>query len=50
MKFHKVPSPLAGEGQGEGDQKHGAHLSPPPLPSPVKGEGDQSAIHEFMLL
>lgn len=41
------PSPLVGEGQGEGGGSHSCtqsnllnhtHLSPPPQPSPIKGE------------
>ena len=39
----ETPSPLAGEGRGEGDEnrkhKYSGPLSPPPCPSPIKGEG-----------
>ena len=38
-----VPSPLVGEGQGEGGLAV-ARLSPPPQPSPVEGEGIRMSI------
>jgi len=42
--FHpETPSPLVGEGWGEGDENkmhlNSKPVSPPPWPSPIKGEG-----------
>jgi hypothetical protein len=40
----ETPSPLVGEGWGEGDENkiplNSKPLSPPPWPSPIKGEGN----------
>ncbi len=40
----KTPSPLVGEGWGEGNENKKdldfPFLSPPPCPSPIKGEGN----------
>jgi hypothetical protein len=41
-----LPSPLGGEGQGEGS----LILSPPPSPSPLKGEECAYFLKEFVFI
>lgn len=46
VEYHTIPpSPLAGEGWGEGERR----LSPPPQPSPLQGEGVNPQRHTKLL-